>query len=89
MGASNKADDGDLRMKTIFLPELPVTLSDLLATIEREYVEEALTKSDGSQTKAAKLLGMRRTTLVEKIRRRASGVKRNTTYAYQAGVATK
>lgn len=76
-------------MKTKLLPELPVTLSDLLAVIEREYVEEALAKSDGNQTEAAKLLGMGRTTLVEKMRRRASGVRRNTTYAYQADSATK
>jgi sigma-54 specific flagellar transcriptional regulator A len=76
-------------MKTKLLPELPVSLSDLLAMIEREYVEEALAKSDGNQTEAAKLLGMGRTTLVEKMRRRASGVRRNTTYAYQTAAATK
>ena len=66
----------------ISLPDLPISLPDLLAKIEKGYVEEALLKSSGNQTEAAKLLGLGRSTLAEKIRRRAAGVKRNTTYLY-------
>lgn len=68
-------------MKTKTLPELPVSLPELLAMIEKEYVEEALSRTEGNQTEAAKLLGMGRTTLIEKMRRRAAGVRRNTTYS--------
>jgi two-component system response regulator PilR (NtrC family) len=38
--------------------ELPIKLDDLLARIERSYIEQALAESSGVKKKAASLLGM-------------------------------
>ena len=58
----------------------PVNLPLILADIEKMYVQEALKISGGSKKEAARLLGIGRTTLVEKLRRREAGLRRNTTY---------
>ncbi|MDQ8757151.1 sigma-54 dependent transcriptional regulator [Sphingosinicella sp. LHD-64] len=47
----------------------PVALRDMLADIERRYIEEALTLSDGVIADAARLLSLQRTTLIEKMRK--------------------
>ena len=47
--------------------ELPVDLPDLLNTIERLHIDCALARTNGNRTQAAKLLGLQRTTLSEKI----------------------
>ena len=47
----------------------PVALRDMLAEIERRYIEEALTQSDGVIADAARLLSLQRTTLIEKMRK--------------------
>jgi sigma-54 specific flagellar transcriptional regulator A len=52
--------------------ELPVDgidLKDHLSSVERDLISSALQNAEGVVQKAAELLGMRRTTLVEKIRR--------------------
>ena len=49
---------------------LPVNLPVLLKELEEAYIAEALTQSGGNKKEAARLLGMGRTTLVEKLRRR-------------------
>ena len=51
------------------LPEGGLNLRDHLADIEVGLIRQALTASDGVVAHAAKLLGMRRTTLVEKLRK--------------------
>lgn len=51
------------------LPENGLNLRDHLADIEVGLIRQALTASDGVVAHAAKLLGMRRTTLVEKLRK--------------------
>ena len=53
------------------LPEirLPVDLPGLLRGLEEAYVEAALARAQGSRKAAAELLGLQRTTLVEKLRR--------------------
>jgi DNA-binding NtrC family response regulator len=61
------------------LPPLPVDLRELIAEVEDLYVAAALS-SGGNRTKAAKLLGLGRTTLVEKLRRQAMGGRRNGSY---------
>jgi sigma-54 specific flagellar transcriptional regulator A len=60
----------------IALPEMggmnagqPVALRDMLAEIERRYIEEALTLSDGVIADAARMLSLQRTTLIEKMRK--------------------
>ena len=47
----------------------PVALRDMLAEIERRYIEEALTLSDGVVADAARMLSLQRTTLIEKMRK--------------------
>ena len=41
----------------------------MLADIERRYIEEALTQSDGVIADAARMLTLQRTTLIEKMRK--------------------
>lgn len=48
---------------------MPVDLKQRVREIERAYLEEALSQSDGVVSKAAGLLGMQRTTLVEKMKK--------------------
>jgi sigma-54 specific flagellar transcriptional regulator A len=50
-------------------PGAPVALRDMLADIERRYIEEALSLSDGVIADAARLLSLQRTTLIEKMRK--------------------
>jgi sigma-54 dependent transcriptional regulator, flagellar regulatory protein len=52
--------------------ELPVSLPTLLRRLEDAYIAKALAHSGGNKKEAARLLGMGRTTLVEKLRRRNS-----------------
>jgi len=51
------------------LPAAGLDLKEHLAMVEKELIENALTQANGTVKKAADLLGMRRTTLAEKIRR--------------------
>ena len=51
------------------LPAEGFDLKEYLAGIEREMIEQALQESNGVVQHAAELLGVGRTTLVEKIRR--------------------
>jgi sigma-54 specific flagellar transcriptional regulator A len=55
------------------LPEDGVSLKAHMADIERQLIADALEQSGGVVARAAKLLGTRRTTLVEKIRRYGLG----------------
>lgn len=48
---------------------IPVDLKQRVREIERVYLEQALSQSDGIVSKAAGLLGMQRTTLVEKMKK--------------------
>ncbi|WP_240475390.1 sigma-54 interaction domain-containing protein [Vulgatibacter incomptus] len=51
-------------------PVLPLDLPALLRAIEDRYIETALRNAEGNKKAAADLLGLQRTTLVEKLRRR-------------------
>src|SRR5689334_23171437 len=51
---------------------LPVDLPTMLRQIENAYINAALSQTRCNKKEAAKLLGMGRTTLVEKLRRRAA-----------------
>jgi sigma-54 specific flagellar transcriptional regulator A len=53
---------------------LPVDLPNLLRTLEDFCIRMALEQSGGNKKEAARLLGLGRTTLVEKLRRRATDV---------------
>jgi sigma-54 specific flagellar transcriptional regulator A len=47
----------------------PVALKEMLAEIERRYIEQALTMSGGVIADAARMLSLQRTTLIEKMRK--------------------
>lgn len=51
------------------LPENGVNLKEFVAKLEISYIEQALAEADWVVARAAKRLGMRRTTLVEKMRK--------------------
>jgi two-component system response regulator AtoC len=57
-------------------PVLPLTdtldLRSALENLERQMIDRALTKAGGNRTEAAALLGLNRTTLVEKLRKYAA-----------------
>jgi DNA-binding NtrC family response regulator len=55
------------------IPELPESGADLktiLDAVEERMIGEALERTGGNKNRAAELLGLNRTTLVEKLRRR-------------------
>ena len=56
---------------------LPVDLPNLLRNLEDAYIRAALAHTQCNKKEAAKLLGMGRTTLVEKLRRRNLAVTRS------------
>lgn len=51
----------------------PLSLAEVLREIENEYIDAALEQTHGNRQAAANLLGLQRTTLVEKLRRRDVG----------------
>jgi DNA-binding NtrC family response regulator len=54
----------------IDLPAAGVDLRELLERVEVQLIEQALARSNGKKSAAARLLGLNRTTLSEKLRRR-------------------
>ena len=51
------------------LPEQGVDLVSFIANIERELIQRSLERTKGNRGQAAKLLNLKRTTLVEKLKR--------------------
>jgi DNA-binding NtrC family response regulator len=66
----------------------PMDLSGLLREIERAYIDAALAQTAGNRRRAATLLGLRRTTLVEKLRRRQKREHEEPTFESAAAVET-
>jgi sigma-54 dependent transcriptional regulator, flagellar regulatory protein len=64
--ASNRNSSGN---SLAMLPEDGLDLREHLLIIERQLIEQALQRSRGTVAKAARLLNLRRTTLVEKMRK--------------------
>jgi DNA-binding NtrC family response regulator len=60
----------DLENATLDLPEAGVDLRIFLTQLEERLIAQALERTGGNKNRAAELLGMNRTTLVEKLRRR-------------------
>ncbi|HET6283310.1 MAG TPA: helix-turn-helix domain-containing protein, partial [Polyangia bacterium] len=60
----------DLDAGTLDLPTGGVDLRVLLMQLEEKLIGQALERTGGNRNRAAELLGMNRTTLVEKLRRR-------------------
>jgi sigma-54 specific flagellar transcriptional regulator A len=57
--------------------QLPIDLPTMLRELENAYINAALTFTGSNKKEAAKLLGMGRTTLVEKLRRRNTDASRS------------
>jgi sigma-54 specific flagellar transcriptional regulator A len=62
-------DEQELAQCQCVLPEMDFDLKSQLEAIERAWIEQALTNNDGVVAQAARQLGIRRTTLVEKLRK--------------------
>ncbi|WP_444994889.1 sigma-54 dependent transcriptional regulator [Aliikangiella sp. IMCC44359] len=62
-------DSLDPKTPLAHLPENGVNLKEFVAKLEISYIEQALAEEDWVVARAAKRLGMRRTTLVEKMRK--------------------
>lgn len=54
----------------VHLPVDGVALNALLQTLENDLIDQALARTEGNKLRAAALLGLNRTTLIEKLRRR-------------------
>jgi len=54
---------------SLALPEEGLDLDQFIARIERDLIQRSLERTNGNKGKAAKLLNVKRTTLVEKIKR--------------------
>lgn len=78
--SSNDAEGGTINVSssanvpndppaTVALPDGGLDLKAYLYSIEQSLIQEALERSGGTVSQAARLLGLRRTTLVEKLRR--------------------
>jgi transcriptional regulator with PAS, ATPase and Fis domain len=59
----------EAEMPGVVLPEEGLDLDKLIAGIERDLIERALERTNSNKGQAAKLLNLKRTTLVEKIKR--------------------
>jgi len=68
--ASLRTDVKSLGSGIVDLPPHGVDLRLLLAQLEERLIGQALERTNGNKNRAAELLGMNRTTLVEKLRRR-------------------
>jgi DNA-binding NtrC family response regulator len=60
----------DLRRAALDLPEGGVDLRMFLTELEERFIAEALERTGGNRCRAAELLGINRSTLCEKLRRR-------------------
>jgi sigma-54 specific flagellar transcriptional regulator A len=75
--APETPSEGGTAVPVLCLPanlSLPVDLPNLLRILEDSYIRMALEQAGGNKKEAARLLGLGRTTLVEKLRRRAADV---------------
>jgi sigma-54 dependent transcriptional regulator, flagellar regulatory protein len=57
-------------LRAVTLDDRPVDLPAMLRQLEEAYIDAALARTHGNKKAAADLLGLQRTTLVEKLRRR-------------------
>jgi transcriptional regulator with PAS, ATPase and Fis domain len=60
---------GDGAKPSLDLPETGIDLPALVAQIEKDLIDRALVRTDHNKGAAARLLGLKRTTLVEKLKR--------------------
>ena len=63
------ASDGEPFLHGLMLPDDGITFESFIASIEREVIRRALERTGGNKAAAAQVLNMKRTTLVEKLKR--------------------
>jgi len=68
------ADDAPVPVDAAVAEGRPVDLPGMLRRLEEAYIDAALSRTGGNKKAAADLLGLQRTTLVEKLRRRSRDV---------------
>jgi two-component system, NtrC family, response regulator AtoC len=79
-GGRSQVDESDLPVEiqeaeepalsaTLSLPDEGLDLDAFIANVERELIQRSLERTNGNKGRAAKLLNVKRTTLVEKIKR--------------------
>jgi sigma-54 specific flagellar transcriptional regulator A len=66
--ASNSEGHGDLPSQPS-IPQGGVDLRQMMAEFESAWIREAMRMTDGNVSHAAELLGMRRTTFIERLRK--------------------
>ena len=71
--APNTIDAADPFVALTVLPDEGIDLREHLLAIERRLIEQALERANGTVAQAARLLNLRRTTLVEKLRKLGIG----------------
>jgi len=59
--------------ESFVLPEEGLDLRKAVQAFEMSLIDQALARTGGNKNQASQLLGMNRTTLVEKLRKRQSG----------------
>lgn len=68
-GRDGREARDEVPVPRVALPDEGIPLKDTLERLERELIREALTRCNGNRARAATLLGLNRTTLVEKLKR--------------------
>lgn len=66
---SNSSGECDLLPSEIHIPEDGLDLNQVVSELEKKLICESLQRTQGNKGKAARLLSLNRTTLVEKLRR--------------------
>jgi transcriptional regulator with PAS, ATPase and Fis domain len=56
-------------LSQIRIPEGGISLEEVVVSVERELIRQSLELAKGNRTQAAELLGLKRTTLIEKLKR--------------------
>jgi nitrogen regulation protein NR(I) len=69
------------RFNSIEVGENGIDLNETISCIERNLIQKALEQSGGVRSKAARLLGLNRTTLLEKMRKMDSEIQKRTLLA--------
>ena len=64
------AEHGAIGTMALDFPDDGIDMVARLADYESKLIQEALRRSNGNKSKAARLLGLNRTTLVEKLKRK-------------------
>jgi DNA-binding NtrC family response regulator len=70
------SDDGALDLKINF-PDQGLNLKDIVTRLEDSLILESLKRTNGNKNQASKLLGLNRTTLIEKMKKKKMSLEYN------------